>query len=224
MISRKDRIKKQTSESFVLSAILALSGGFQDAYTYNMRDKVFSNAQTGNVVLMSQYFMSGKWMDGLHYLFPLLSFILGVYVAEKIRCRYKDSKKLHWRQIIIVCEILILFSVGFILTEFNTIATMLVSFACAMQVQGFRKVNGCSYASTMCIGNLRSGTENLAVYFREKQPAALEKALNYYGIILIFAIGAGIGGVLSLRLGLRSIWVSSAILLGAFALMMKEEI
>ena len=33
--------KIQTSETFLLSAILALSGGFQDAYTYNVRDKVF---------------------------------------------------------------------------------------------------------------------------------------------------------------------------------------
>ena len=51
--------KIQTSETFLLSAILALSGGFQDAYTYNVRDKVFSNAQTGNVVLMSQHMMMG---------------------------------------------------------------------------------------------------------------------------------------------------------------------
>ena len=41
-------------------------------------------------------------------------------------------------------------------------ATVLVSFACAMQVQTFRKVNGYSYASTMCIGNLRSGTAALS--------------------------------------------------------------
>ena len=47
--------KIQTSETFLLSAILALSGGFQDAYTYNVRNGVFSNAQTGNVVLMSQH-------------------------------------------------------------------------------------------------------------------------------------------------------------------------
>ena len=46
--------------------------GFQDAYTYNTRNEVFSNAQTGNVVLMSQNFMTGKWEAGLKYLFPLL--------------------------------------------------------------------------------------------------------------------------------------------------------
>ena len=48
----------QMSEAFLNSAFLALSGGFQDAYTYNARNEVFCNAQTGNVVLMSQHFMA----------------------------------------------------------------------------------------------------------------------------------------------------------------------
>lgn len=84
--------KKQTSETFRLSAILAISGGFQDAYTYNVRDEVFSNAQTGNVVLMSQNFMSGEWMRGLHYLFPIIAFALGVFVAERIQKKLKYVK------------------------------------------------------------------------------------------------------------------------------------
>jgi hypothetical protein len=59
----------QTSETFLLSSVLAFSGGFQDAYTYNVRDKVFSNAQTGNVVLMSQHIMQGDFAAGIRYLF-----------------------------------------------------------------------------------------------------------------------------------------------------------
>ena len=64
---RKNRELRQTSETFLLSAILALSGGFQDAYTYNARDEVFSNAQTGNVVLMSQHLMMGDFKIALRY-------------------------------------------------------------------------------------------------------------------------------------------------------------
>lgn len=159
--------KIQTSETFLLSAILALSGGFQDAYTYNVRNGVFSNAQTGNVVLMSQHLMEGNWMRALHYLFPVLAFAFGVLVAERIGHTYKNARKIHWRQIVVLIEILILLAVGFMPQKFNMAATMLVSFACAMQVQTFRKVNGYGYASTMCIGNLRSGTESLSVYIRE---------------------------------------------------------
>ena len=47
---------RQMSEAFITSVFLAMSGGFQDAYTYFTRDEVFSNAQTGNVVLMSHNF------------------------------------------------------------------------------------------------------------------------------------------------------------------------
>ncbi len=213
----------QTSETFLLSAVLALSGGFQDAYTYNVRDEVFSNAQTGNIVLMSQHLMEGDWTTALHYLFPLFAFALGVFVAEQIGHRYKTYTKLHWRQIVVAIELVLLLVVGFIPTQYNIIATALVSFACSMQVQTFRKVHGYGYASTMCIGNLRSGTESLSIYLRDKKPEALRKSLHYYGIICVFAIGAGAGGICSLHIGLRAIWVSSLLLCIAFGMMQKEH-
>lgn len=105
---------KQMSEAFINSAFLALSGGFQDAYTYNTRNEVFSNAQTGNVVLMSQHFMTGDWKAGVRYLLPLIAFVLGVFVADQIQMRYKYARRLHWRQGILLAEIVILFVVGFI--------------------------------------------------------------------------------------------------------------
>lgn len=221
----KEKQKKifQTSETFLLSAILALSGGFQDAYTYNVRDKVFANAQTGNVVLMSQHFMMGDWFKGLQYLLPVVSFALGVLVAEQIGDKYKKSVRIHWRQIIVVMEILILLAVGFIPSRYNMLANMLVSFSCSMQVQTFRKVRGYAYASTMCIGNLRSGTDSISKYIRSRNPEDLFKALHYYGIIFIFAIGAGIGGVLSNYVGLRAIWISAGLLMIVCLMMIKEH-
>ncbi len=212
----------QKSESFRLSALLSFSGGLQDAYTYNMRNGVFANAQTGNVVLMSQNFMSGKWSQGLHYLFPLLSFAAGIFLAEQIESRHKTGEKIHWRQIVLIVEIFMLAIVGFLPASCNMIANMMVSFACAMQVQTFRKVHGYGYASTMCIGNLRSGTESLSQYLRTKEKSSLFKALHFFGIILIFALGAGVGGVLSGRFGYPTIWISTAILIVVTLMMIKE--
>ena len=214
----------QIAEAFLTSIFLAVSGGFQDAYTYNTREEVFSNAQTGNVVLMSQNFMVGRWMDGLRYLFPLLAFAFGVFFAERIQGRFKYAKRLHWRQGILLLEIVILFAVGFIPQEYNMAATVLVSFACAMQVQTFRKVNGYSYASTMCIGNLRSGTASLSMYFRERRPEFLKQAFYYFGIILFFALGAGAGGNLSVRYGVHVIWVSGGLLMVSVLLMFLEKL
>ena len=219
------RTKKQIqmSETFINSAVLAVSGGFQDAYTYFTRDKVFSNAQTGNVVLMSQNFMTGNVVGGIKYLFPFLAFGLGVFVTEQINAKYKMAKKIHWRQLVLLIEIAILTIVGFMPESLNMAATVMVSFSCAMQVQAFRKVNGFAYASTMCIGNLRSGTDALSVYVRERKREQLIKAFHYFGIIFFFALGAGIGGNLSVSWGVHTIWVSSVILFISMGLMWYEK-
>lgn len=212
----------QRSESFYLSAMLSFSGGLQDAYTYNVRGQVFANAQTGNVVLMSQNFMSGNFLQGLYYIFPLLAFAIGVFAAERMESRFKSLQKFHWRQMILIIEMLSLAATGFLPAEWNLAANVLVSFSCAMQVQTFRKVHGFGYASTMCIGNLRSGTESLSRYLRTREKDSLRKALHFFGIIFIFAIGAGLGGILSGIMGIRTIWLSVVILLAVTLIMAKE--
>lgn len=214
---------KQMSEAFINSAFLALSGGFQDAYTYNTRNEVFSNAQTGNVVLMSQHFMTGDWKAGVRYLLPLIAFVLGVFVADQIQMRYKYARRLHWRQGILLAEIVILFVVGFIPHSLNMTATIFVSFACAMQVQTFRKMGGYSYASTMCIGNLRSGTAAFSHYLQDKKTEQLKQAAYYFGIIFLFAIGAGLSGNLTEHFGIHMIWISCILLGLSFLLMFESE-
>lgn len=212
------------SETFINSLFLALSGGFQDAYTYNCRDGVFSNAQTGNVVLMSQYLMEGRWHQGFRYLLPILSFTIGVLIAENVQNRFRYAKKMHWRQGILLAEIIILGIVGIIPASCNMAAAVLVSFACAMQVQTFRKVGGYLYASTMCIGNIRSGTAAFSLYLRERRAEQLRQAGYYFGVIAGFAVGAGIGGICSVRYGISVIWISCALLCVSFFLMFSEKI
>ena len=215
--------RPQSSESFWVSAILSLSGGFQDAYTYYARGSVFANAQTGNVVLMGHNFMEGQWAAGLRYLFPLLSFAFGIVVSEAIEHRYKVSQKIHWRQIVLIIEIALLIAVGFMPEKYNMIANMMVSLSCAMQVQTFRKFHGYGYASTMCIGNLRNGTESLTTYLITKDRADLVRMFHYYGIIVIFAFGAGIGSIATLEFGLRAIWASAVLLACVFLIMRSPE-
>ena len=92
----------QMSESFLTAVFLSLSGGLQDAYTYLFRGKVFANAQTGNIVLLSSNIMDGQWDRVLHYLVPLCAFALGVLVAEKMRESFCNMQRLHWRQLVVL--------------------------------------------------------------------------------------------------------------------------
>ena len=196
----------QMSESLLMSAFIILSGGLQDAYTYLCRGGVFANAQTGNIVLFSTCLFEGDWHRSLHYLVPVLSVMLGIFVAECV----------HRRQLILLAEIVFLFAVGFLPQSVDTPANAVVSFVCAMQVQTFRKVRGHAYASTMCIGNMRSGTEALCVYFHTHDREVLHKALTYFGVIGVFAAGAGLGALLTARFGIRGIWLSCALLALSF--------
>ena len=177
----------QMSEAFINCIFLAMSGGFQDAYTYFTRDGVFANAQTGNVVLMSREFMTGNFKQALKYLFPILAFAAGVFFADRIQKHFKYAKMFHWRQGILLLEIAILLLVGFMPQKMNTLAAVMVSFSCALQVQTFRKVKGYSYASTMCIGNLRSGISSLSDYIQNKDPEEFNRTVYYFGIIFFFS-------------------------------------
>ena len=224
MSSSHRAARGQMSDSLLTASFIILSGGLQDAYTYLCRGKVFANAQTGNIVLLSAYLFEGDTARAVRYLVPVLSFALGVFVAECIHRRFKRMEKIHWRQLIILSEIVLLFAVGFLPQERNMAANMLVSFVCAMQVQTFRKVRGHAYASTMCIGNLRSGTASLSMYFRERRPEFLKQAFYYFGIILFFALGAGAGGNLSVRYGVHVIWVSGGLLMVSVLLMFLEKL
>lgn len=213
----------QMSESFLTAVFLSLSGGLQDAYTYLFRGKVFANAQTGNIVLLSANIMDGQWDRVLHYLVPLCAFALGVLVAEKMRENFRDMQRLHWRQLVVLGEGLLLFLVGFLPQEQNLLANAIVSFACAMQVQAFRKVHGYPFASTMCIGNLRSGMDALVAFGHSHDKNALWKSLHYFAIIFIFALGAGIGTQCVGIFGERTIWLSCALLLVSLCFMFIKE-
>ena len=213
------------SEAMSTGIFLTLSGGFQDAYTYYTRGKVFANAQTGNIILLGHNAMNGDFTDAFRYLVPVLAFAGGIYISEVIRGIYREYGKLHWRQIVVVLEILLLFVVGFLPQSMNMAANILGSFVCAMQVEAFRKMKGSAYASTMCIGNLRSATEMLYRYRHTKEKGCLEKCLRYYGVILVFGIGAALGSFMTSLFEERTIWISCGFLFVCFCIMfIKEDI
>ena len=219
------RTDRQMSESFLTATFLSLSGGLQDAYTYIFRGKVFANAQTGNIVLMAQALYDHDWAGALRYLIPLLAFASGIAVTEVVRQRYRTARRIHWRQLILFAEIVLLFVVAFIPTSLNNLANALVSFSCAMQVQAFRKVDGYAFASTMCMGDMRSGVESLVNWCRTHDAKHRHKAIRYFGVIVLFALGAAAGGQLVESRGAAAIWASCALLFAGFALMfIREEI
>ena len=76
-------VRGQMSDSFRAAFFIILSGGFQDAYTYTCRGKVFANAQTGNIVLLSTALFQREWQTMLKYLIPVLAFLIAFTLQQK---------------------------------------------------------------------------------------------------------------------------------------------
>lgn len=207
----------QMSESIRLGMLLAISGGFMDAYSYIERDHVFANAQTGNILLFGVHLSEGDWIMAVRYFFPVLAFVLGIAVAEAVRTY--NTPKLHWRQISVLVEAVILAGVAFIPLSMNLFANALTSFACGVQVESFRKIRGSGIATTMCIGNLRSATQNFMDYWKTRDREKLEQSVLYYSIILCFVLGAVGGNLLISFWGQRAILCCSLMLLVVFFIM-----
>lgn len=208
---------KQMSESVRLGILLALSGGLMDAYSYIHRGEVFANAQTGNMLLFGVNLSEGNFRMAVKYLVPVLAFAIGIALAEYVHTR--NIEKLHWRQMSVLLEAVILFGVGFMPESLNLLANSMTSFACGIQVESFRKIHGNGIATTMCIGNMRTGTQNLFNYFHDHDRDSLGKAGLYYGIIASFILGAIIGNGLIKWCGRQAIWCSSLLLFFGFFMM-----
>ena len=195
----------QRSESFRATAMLAVAGGFLDAYTYLCRGQVFANAQTGNILLFAVAVSEGRPGDSLRYLLPVVSFAVGIALTAAIRTRFGRMSRLHWRQLALAAEILILFGVSFFPAGQHLIANSLTSLACGIQVQAFRKIEGNGIATTMCIGNLRAGVQALHEYHIAHDREELRRGALYFGVILFFARGAVAGNLAVGRWGLSAI-------------------
>lgn len=216
-------MKKQVSESIPCGILLALSGGCMDAYSYIFRGQVFSNAQTGNMLLMGVNIAGGNFAVASKYFWPVLFFAIGIIIADMFNA-VKRIKIVHWRQISVLLEAIILTVVAFMPELSDDVANALISFACGIQVQSFRAIRGNSIATTMCIGNFRSGTSNLDRFLFTKEKSYLRKSLLYYGIIVSFVAGAIIESALIRFLGRYAILFSSALLLITLFILFYEEI
>lgn len=214
---------ERVSESMRLGTILMLTGGFLDAYSYLMRGNVFATAETGNIVLMGIHLAQGDFGKAGRYLIPVASYAAGIFVAEYIRKELGEKAGLHWKEGVLWLELLIVFLAGFIPQEGNAVVNCMIGFTCAMQVEAFRKMHGMGFATTMCTGNLRSGTELLSLGLFDKSREKTKGGLSYYWIDFVFVIGAAVSTLLCRIFAEKTIWFCVISLLAAIFFIRYEK-
>ena len=90
-------------------------------------------------------------------------------------------------------------------------------------MESFRNIQGYGCVTTMCTGNLRSGTENLFHWLSRREPKAPPKIRVYYGLITCFILGAVVSGLASPLLAQRTALLACVPLLAVFFLLLRGE-
>lgn len=214
------------SDSLAVGLLLAFAGGMLDAYSFVTRGAVFATAETGNLVQLAVWLSLGELARAGRYLLPVLAFALGVLAAEVIR-RRMDSRRarLHWRQAILLGECAVLVGVALLPAgPLDALANILISFTSAIQLESFRKFRGCAGSTTMCTGNLRSGTELLYQYFQTRDRGILRSSLRYYQVIVAFIAGAAVSAVLAGPLGQWSVLAACGLLAVVLVVLSRAEV
>lgn len=210
----KPHILNINSEFIILAIMLAVVGGFLDAYTFVGRGGAFANAQTGNIVLVGVNIFKEDWNEVVLHALPILAFVLGVFASEVIRKLSNGISSANMEHLILVVEIITFSVIGFVpKTISNDVVNVIISFVASLQYCTFKKLGDYPYATTMCTGNLRSASMAAYAAFTQKDYEAFKKAVHYFIVIFSFLFGTFLGGFLTLSIGVHSIWVAVGILL-----------
>lgn len=202
--------------SLGLSAYLVTAGGFLDGYTYVGHGHVFTNAMTGNVVLLGIEILRFQRHEALNHLTPLLTFAVGVWAAKALHRRAADRGNPNPYAAVLLWEIAILFVVSWLPVSCpDVVITTCVVFAASMQVQTFRTVRGHTYTSTFTTGNLRNLSEAIFdwVTHPEIKRQSGSKARIFAIICTCFLVGATAGAYATNKIGNHALWVELVLLI-----------
>ncbi len=211
-------------ERLAAALLLSFVGGFTDIYSYLCRGHVFANAVTGNMVLLGLNLASGLWTDCFRYLFAIVAYGCGVFAADAVHARLGSARLVSWHQVVLGLEVLLLFGAAFIPVGCaDSLVNATIAFVCALQVQTFRRVRGLPFASTMCTGNLRSGSDALFHALKGEDAAGLGKARHYFIVIGVFILGAVLGALLIKYFGSRVFVLAPMLLIVVLALLVTPR-
>ena len=196
-------------------ALLAIVGGFLDAFTYLEKGHVFANAMTGNVVLLGIFTAAGNWLQAGGHLLPIIAFLVGIVVAEILK-NPRVRRAVHWpATICLITETILLLVAGALPGDVpNYFFTLSISFVATLQNSMFPRIERQTINTVMTTGNLRSLFQTLtAVAFSHPHNDAASKIRIFGTVCASFLFGALFGGFVSPLAHNRALWVPSSLLL-----------
>jgi uncharacterized membrane protein YoaK (UPF0700 family) len=216
--------RRDTAGSVRLGVLLGMVGGFLDAFTYVAHGGVFSNAQTGNVVLLGIFAARGDWSRALRQVLPLLAFVVGVFTAETMTHPRVKAWIRRPMRAALIAEIVVLIAVSFVPDKVAGFAVVvLVSYVAAVQNSTFDTLRKWPFNTVTLTGNLRTVTRSIYRVLVLRNTDEVDKARSFAVVCAAFLTGAVIGALTAASWGNRAAWVGAGMLGAALLLFILEE-
>ena len=191
----------EPDQALPVACALIASAGFLDAFAWLLHGHVFTNAHTGNIVLLGTFLSQGDWQQAVRHLPPLLAFVPGVFAAQWFRSRRLGGARSA--AVILGFEIVLLSALG-VLAGFlpSAVVTAGLSFTMALQNSAFERVGRWSFTSVVTTGNLRTFFEGMSKSLAAPgDPEANSKTAALGAVCAAFAAGALVGAQVTTWLG-----------------------
>jgi len=213
-------VSGKPEERLRVAVVLSASGGFLDAFTWVAHGGVFANAQSGNVVLLGVFTALGEWRQALRHVPPIVAFLLGLFVADRLRVFAARHERLRVPLLSLAIELLLLAVVALLPAPGPDLPVVLgIAFVAALQTSSFAHVEGSAYSSVMTTGNLRRAAESLFAGLTTPRDAAkLRQAQVFATICCAFALGSALGAFATARLANVALLIPIGTLMAAFFL------
>jgi uncharacterized membrane protein YoaK (UPF0700 family) len=197
-------------ETLTVAALLALAGGYIDAYSW-ITHQVFANAQTANMLFLWIHAMAGEWARALHYVPSLTAFVIGVIMA----CWLRRLVGVRAAPISLLVEIAFLVLVAILHNRLPGVAgTLGISFVAAMQAASFPRVEAWSYSSVMATTNLRQAIESLFNALAGcSDPRPFRRPMVFGTILAAFGVGAAMGAYVTVQVPALTLGIPVTLLL-----------
>ncbi len=95
--SVKGKTEFVVHESLPVGVLLAMAGGFLDAYTYLFHGEVFASMQSGNVILLGINLSTGQFEQAFRYLPPICMFLVGIVVTNYLQHHFPTGGWIVWQ-------------------------------------------------------------------------------------------------------------------------------
>ncbi|APR06736.1 hypothetical protein FAM21834_00466 [Lentilactobacillus parabuchneri] len=201
-------------ERLLSGALLVMTAGVLDSYTYIQDGGVFAGLQTGNLILTGLRIGRGDYGSIVQALVSLVMFAVGVAIIRVVQYHYPSERAVTRKRLTLSFEIVIFVVVSVIAGHVSILLTTgLLALAAASQLQEFRRLKNAPFTPLMMTGNVRTLSESLLDFVAQGDMQALKKAGDIATLIGAFFVGALLNGYLIQYLHGQSILVAALILL-----------